>query len=401
MAVDAWGITDGYWSSDRVRVDTTPETRAALAARDGGRRASRRSARAITPDVDRAAGRHRRPVERGRPAPRGRLGRRRREGAASRSAARLPPPHPARRVAELAARGRAGPRAPVGERVWGWAAQLYAARSRASWGIGDLGDLARLARWSSSLGCAGPGAQPAARRRPRAPAAAEPLLPRESDVEEPARAPVEAIPGAAASSDELARLANAGRALERTKAHRSRRSVPAQASRVRPASSRGGRRTRRKQSVTSSLRSVPLHGDDLRLFAIYCALAERHGGGWQRVATELSLPEDRARRALRPGARVAACGCTCGSSGSSTCSWLALPRAAASWSAISRSASTPAARTHGCGKTCSLSMLTSAPRPTASTSRDRTGDFRRSSRGSSARRTSIRSSRPCGQRCAA
>ena len=30
MAVDAWGITDGYWSSDRVRVNTTPETQAAL-----------------------------------------------------------------------------------------------------------------------------------------------------------------------------------------------------------------------------------------------------------------------------------------------------------------------------------------------------------------------------------
>ena len=29
-------------------------------------------------------------------------------------------------------------------RTWGFAAQLYAARSRASWGIGDLADLARL-----------------------------------------------------------------------------------------------------------------------------------------------------------------------------------------------------------------------------------------------------------------
>src|SRR4051794_3797949 len=29
-------------------------------------------------------------------------------------------------------------------REWGWTAQLYATRSRASWGIGDLGDLARL-----------------------------------------------------------------------------------------------------------------------------------------------------------------------------------------------------------------------------------------------------------------
>jgi 4-alpha-glucanotransferase len=38
---------------------------------------------------------------------------------------------------------------PEGLRTWGWAAQLYAIRSRQSWGIGDLADLGRLARWSA------------------------------------------------------------------------------------------------------------------------------------------------------------------------------------------------------------------------------------------------------------
>src|SRR2546430_13569233 len=37
-------------------------------------------------------------------------------------------------------------------RTWGWAAQLYATRSAASWGIGDLGDLRRLGAWSFRLG---------------------------------------------------------------------------------------------------------------------------------------------------------------------------------------------------------------------------------------------------------
>ncbi|MFP5328095.1 MAG: 4-alpha-glucanotransferase, partial [Acidimicrobiia bacterium] len=36
--------------------------------------------------------------------------------------------------------------------TWGWAVQLYAARSRESWGIGDLADLGALARWSAGQG---------------------------------------------------------------------------------------------------------------------------------------------------------------------------------------------------------------------------------------------------------
>lgn len=62
----------------------------------------------------------------------------------------------------MGASGRQPPPVPLGEsaddpdsacalpagRMWGWALQLYAARSHASWGIGDLGDLRRLARWS-------------------------------------------------------------------------------------------------------------------------------------------------------------------------------------------------------------------------------------------------------------
>jgi 4-alpha-glucanotransferase len=37
-------------------------------------------------------------------------------------------------------------------RAWGWAVQLYAARSRRSWGMGDLGDLAQIGQWSAADG---------------------------------------------------------------------------------------------------------------------------------------------------------------------------------------------------------------------------------------------------------
>jgi 4-alpha-glucanotransferase len=41
---------------------------------------------------------------------------------------------------------------PEGLRTWGWAVQLYAARSEESWGIGDLADARRLAQWSARQG---------------------------------------------------------------------------------------------------------------------------------------------------------------------------------------------------------------------------------------------------------
>ncbi|HET7337921.1 MAG TPA: 4-alpha-glucanotransferase, partial [Candidatus Dormibacteraeota bacterium] len=44
------------------------------------------------------------------------------------------------------------PCAPAPDRVWGWAVQLYALRSRSSWGIGDLRDLRRFGRWARAQG---------------------------------------------------------------------------------------------------------------------------------------------------------------------------------------------------------------------------------------------------------
>ncbi len=54
-----------------------------------------------------------------------------------------------RAVRLIVSPGRCFP-APAGS--WGWAVQIYALRSAASWGMGDFGDLARLAGWSAALG---------------------------------------------------------------------------------------------------------------------------------------------------------------------------------------------------------------------------------------------------------
>jgi len=58
--------------------------------------------------------------------------------------------HQERRAVRLiVSPGRCHP-APVGS--WGWAVQIYALHSGASWGMGDFGDLSRLAGWSAALG---------------------------------------------------------------------------------------------------------------------------------------------------------------------------------------------------------------------------------------------------------
>lgn len=41
---------------------------------------------------------------------------------------------------------------PADLHTWGWAVQLYALRSRESWGMGDLGDLCRFNRWAAAQG---------------------------------------------------------------------------------------------------------------------------------------------------------------------------------------------------------------------------------------------------------
>ncbi len=97
--------------------------------------------------------------------------------------------------------------------AWGWAVQLYAARSSASWGMGDLADLRRLAVWSDGeLGADLVLVNPLHASRPGFPQSASPYFPSSRRFRNPLYLRIEDIPGAAAL-DGLDRLARAGRAL--------------------------------------------------------------------------------------------------------------------------------------------------------------------------------------------
>jgi 4-alpha-glucanotransferase len=101
---------------------------------------------------------------------------------------------------------------PDGMRVWGWAAQLYATRSQASWGIGDLADLARLGEWAAGRGASLLLLNPLHAALPGLPQQPSPYFASSRCFRNPLYLRIEDLAGAD-QLDDLDRLAAAGRAL--------------------------------------------------------------------------------------------------------------------------------------------------------------------------------------------
>src|SRR3954471_15335714 len=101
-------------------------------------------------------------------------------------------------------------------RTWGFAAQLYAARSRASWGIGDLADLARLGRWTRGLGGGVIMVNPLTAPAPVTPIEPSPYYPSSRRYRNPLFLRIEELPGWPELPEDLrTRLTSAGTALNR------------------------------------------------------------------------------------------------------------------------------------------------------------------------------------------
>src|SRR5918911_1401174 len=98
-------------------------------------------------------------------------------------------------------------------RAWGWAVQLYAVRSRASWGFGDLADLRELAGWSSRLGAGVILLNPLHAALPTPPQQPSPYYPSSRRFRNPLYIRVEEVPGATRLGARLSGLARAGRDL--------------------------------------------------------------------------------------------------------------------------------------------------------------------------------------------
>jgi 4-alpha-glucanotransferase len=173
------------------------------------------------------------------------------------------------------------------EPCWGWTVQLHSLRSRASWGLGDLADLARLAHWSAALGAGMLMVNPLGAQSPGVPQGASPYYPTSRRFRNPLYLRVEDVPGAPRLGPELERLAAEGHAL-------------------------GAERRLDRDRVfflkDAALRAIwsattpdaafedyqRWEGPSLARFATFCVLAVQFGDDWRRWPAEYRRPENAA-----------------------------------------------------------------------------------------------------------
>jgi 4-alpha-glucanotransferase len=182
-------------------------------------------------------------------------------------------------------------------RAWGWAAQLYAVRSRRSWGVGDLADLRRLATWSRSLGSGALLISPLAAANPGPDPEPSPYYPSSRRFRSPLYLAVEEVPGFGDLAAELAPLVEEARRLNDQRAI-DRRAV--QAIKLRVLERLWARTDPRRAAELERFRAE--RGQALRRWGVFAALSEQYGAGWQGWPAALRDPEGagvrRAGRAL-------------------------------------------------------------------------------------------------------
>ncbi|HYP24377.1 MAG TPA: 4-alpha-glucanotransferase [Actinomycetota bacterium] len=160
---------------------------------------------------------------------------------------------------------------PKGLRAWGWAVQLYSARSSRSWGMGDLGDLAELGRWGRGTGADVLLVNPLHAPQP-GPQQPSPYFPSSRRWRNPLYVRIEDVPGAAEQLDDVADLAsqgrklNAGDRIDRDEVYRLKMEALE-------------RLWRSRADDAEFHRFRERHGNSLTDFATYMTLVEHHGGG--------------------------------------------------------------------------------------------------------------------------
>ena len=186
--------------------------------------------------------------------------------------------------------GRLEPPAALGaRRTWGLAAQLYSVRSRGSWGVGDLTDLADLATWAAVEHDAGfVLINPLHAAAPVAPMEPSPYLPVTRRFANPMYLRVEAVPEFAYLDEpERQVIARVREALPNPNDRIDRDPAWLAKSTALETVFAMGRSPGRELAFEGYCRR---EGDGLLRFATWCAIAERHGGDWHEWPAELRDP---------------------------------------------------------------------------------------------------------------
>lgn len=285
MTTDPWAIQDGYWDVEGGWHETPPETRRAIRAAMGVEEPG------TGPEAEEPV-RVLYPGDLSRPSEPGELTLE--DGTRLRIDGPLPPDLPwgyhdfrpdggQRTVQWIVTPGLCL----VPEPTWGWAVQLYAARSQASWGIGDLADLRELAEWSAGQGAGLVVLNPLGADWPVPPQQPSPYYPSSRRFLNPLYLRIEEIPGAERLGPALEKLAAAGRALGAER-RIDRGSV-----------------FRLKQEALEAI-WAGFSGDrdfedycrrrrcEIEPFATYCALAAQFGGDWRAWPAQYRRPSSAA-----------------------------------------------------------------------------------------------------------
>jgi 4-alpha-glucanotransferase len=166
------------------------------------------------------------------------------------------------------------------DRAWGWAVQLYATRSRASWGIGDLADLRAVRRIAADQGAGFVLINPLHAVAPTAGQEASPYLPATRRFRNPIYLRVSEVPGAESVDleEDAGRALSDGPLIDRDAIWARKREVL-----MRIFFAHGGgeafARWREEQ------------GQTLQDWATWAAIAEEHGGDWHTWPDELRRPQ--------------------------------------------------------------------------------------------------------------
>jgi 4-alpha-glucanotransferase len=166
------------------------------------------------------------------------------------------------------------------DRRWGWAVQLYAARSRESWGIGDLADLRTVRRMAADQGAGFVLINPLHAVAPTSGQEASPYLPATRRFRNPLYLRVSEVPGAEGVEleEDAGRALNEESLIDRDAIWARKREVL-----MRIFFAHGG------GEAFATWREE--QGRTLQDWSTWAAIAEEHGGDWHTWPEELRRPE--------------------------------------------------------------------------------------------------------------